>query len=502
MPLVCSKYTPHIDLSKFSKDTGIERIFSSRIKNYNEEYYLVASNKTHFLQNNKVTPLNQINITKGKILVLTNKEANYLLEYSINNNVSILIFENLFPFFKDIKYVSMEENYKQLLKKIEFLKKQNIPIKKISTVYSDLFLHKVERKIRNKSKLDRAFRLYPLSGYQEVFKIKEARSDRSILCFDFNSMYPSLLDESFFDPKYFNYKKVEKYVKSVNEIENGLHHVVLNKCNNEFFKKFNYFKYMDLNIKESFIIEDDLIEVLLFSDELKFIYQYFDEVFIIDSIISKRSITHPLHKDAQRLFSQRISFRKDGNSTLEAMTKYKLTLLHSCTNQKKFKKITIKEKNSLPRIIADNFDIPSDKSALFIEELIKKGSLRIKSHHDNFEIYCLDNSSPFNILALSSHVISKAKVKLMKILMDFLQFNDLEVCYINIDCLHISIKSQDIDAFLDKFSHVIGDNMGELKLEHIADKGYWLSVGRYWLYKNKNLLTHKNIIFNTRQSKT
>ena len=98
----------------------------------------------------------------------------------------------------------MEENYKQLLKKIEFLKKQNIPIKKISTVYSDLFLHKVERKIRNKSKLDRAFRLYTLSGYQEVFKIKEARSDRSILCFDFNSMYPSLLDESFFDPKYFN----------------------------------------------------------------------------------------------------------------------------------------------------------------------------------------------------------------------------------------------------------------------------------------------------------
>ena len=128
---------------------------------------------------------------------------------------------------------------------------------------------------------------------------------------------------------------------------------------------------MDLNIKESFIIEDDLIEVLLFSDELKFIYQYFDEVFIIDSIISKKSIKHPLHKDAQRLFSQRISFRKDGNSTLEAMTKYKLTLLHSCTNQKKFKKITIKEKNSLPRIMADNFDIPSDKSALFIKPLAK-----------------------------------------------------------------------------------------------------------------------------------
>ena len=39
--------------------------------------------------------------------------------------------------------------------------------------------------------------------------------------------------------------------------------------------------------------------------------------------------------------------------------------------------------------------------------------------------------------------------------------------------------------------------MGQLKIENIATKGYWLDVGRYWLYNNDTLIAHKNILFNT-----
>ena len=262
MSFICSKYLPEINLSKFSKFSKVERIFSKKLNNIDTVDIFGSANSTHFLYDDRITPINEIEIYNDKILVLTNKEANYLLTFSLNNNVEILIFENLFPFFNDIKYVNIEKNYEILKKKIHFLRKNNIPLKKFSSIYSNLYLHKVERKIRNKSNLDQAFRLYPLSGYQEVFKLKETRIDRSILCLDFNSMYPSVLDQYFFDPKYLEYKKTNKVVSNIDEIQNGIHHVILHKCTNAYFKKYNYFQYINkdkLSLKSKHVFFSELV---------------------------------------------------------------------------------------------------------------------------------------------------------------------------------------------------------------------------------------------------
>ncbi|MDY6487124.1 hypothetical protein SKM51_07920 [Acinetobacter faecalis] len=497
MSLICSKYLPEINLGKFSNYSKVERIFSNKSNEIDDVYIWGAANSTHFLCNEKITSISEIAIHNNKILVLTNKEANYLLNFSIKNNVEILVFENLFPFFNDIKYVSMEKNFDILLKKIIYLKKKNIPLKKISTVYSNLYLHKVERKIRNKSILDQAFRLYPLSGYQEVFKLKETRKNRTILCLDFNSMYPSVLDQSFFDPKYLEYKKVNKKVNSLDDIENGLHHVILYKCKNDYFKEYNYFQYINKKIKQSYTIEDEPIEILLFNDEIKFIFDFFEEIFIIDSIISHKSIKHPLCKEANSLYNQRLSFKKDNNITLASLTKLKLTLLHSCTNQKKFKRLNVKDKCHIQQLIVSHYDIPIEESEFFMEYFVKKGIIKFKKNNKGYDVDILDTTSAYNVLSLSAHVIAKSKVKLMETIMSFLSFQNLEICYVNIDCIHLSIESNDIDFFLNKFKHVIGDKLGQLKIENIATQGYWLDIGRYWLYSNNNLIEHKNILFNT-----
>ena len=497
MSFICSKYLPEINLSKFSKFSKVERIFSKKLNNIDTVDIFGSANSTHFLYDDRITPINEIEIYNDKILVLTNKEANYLLTFSLNNNVEILIFENLFPFFNDIKYVNIEKNYEILKKKIHFLRKNNIPLKKFSSIYSNLYLHKVERKIRNKSNLDQAFRLYPLSGYQEVFKLKETRIDRSILCLDFNSMYPSVLDQYFFDPKYLEYKKTNKVVSNIDEIQNGIHHVILHKCTNAYFKKYNYFQYINKDIKHSFIIEDKPIEILLLSDEIKFIFDFFEEVYIIDSIISNKSIKHPLYKEANTLYKQRLSFKKDLNTTLASLTKLKLTLLHSCTNQKKIKNIQIKNKFDVLKLINSYYDIPTEECNFFMEYFIKKGIIKFKKNNKGYEVDILDTTSAYNIFSLSAHILAKSKIKLMQTIIKLLSFNDLEICYINIDCIHLSIKTKDIDLFLHNFKSIIGENMGQLKIENIATKGYWLDVGRYWLYNNDTLIAHKNILFNT-----
>lgn len=497
MSFICSKYLPEINLSKFSNYSKVERIFSKKLNNIDDVDIFGSANSTHFLYEDKITPIDEIEIYNDKILVLTNKEANYLLNFSLNNNVEILIFENLFPFFNDIKYVNIEKNYEILKKKIHFLRKKNIPLKKFSTIYSNLYLHKVERKIRNKSNLDQAFRLYPLCGYQEVFKLKETRIDRSILCLDFNSMYPSVLDQYFFDPKHLEYKKINKIVNNIDEIQNGIHHVILYKCKNADFKKYNYFQYINKNIKHSFIIEDKPIEILLFSDEIKFIFDFFEEVYIIDSIISNKLIKHPLHKEAKTLYKQRLSFKKDLNTTLASLTKLKLTFLHSCTNQKKTKRIKIKNKFDVLKLINSYYDIPTEECNFFMEYFIKKDIIKFKKNNEGYEVDILDTTSAYNIFSLSAHILAKSKIKLMQTIMNFLSFKDLEICYVNIDCIHLSIKTKDIDLFLHNFKSIIGENMGQLKIENIATKGYWLDVGRYWLYNNDTLVAHKNILFNT-----
>lgn len=497
MSFICSKYLPEINLSKFSNYSKVERIFSKKLNNIDAVYIIGSASSTHFLSDGKITTIDEIEIYNDKILVLTNKEASYLLNFSLKNNVEILILENLFPFFNDIKYVNLEKNYEILKKKIHFIRKKNFPLKKFSTVYSNLYLHKVERKIRNKISLDQAFRLYPLSGYQEVFKLKETRCDRSVLCLDFNSMYPSVLDQDFFDPKYLEYKKINKLIMSKDEIPSGIHRVILYKCKNEHFKKYNYFQYINKDIKHSFIIKDEPIEILLFSDEIKFIFNFFEEIHIVESIISNKLIKHPLYKEANSLYKQRLIFKKDNNTTLASLTKLKLTLLHSCTNQKKIKTIRVKNKSEVLKLINLYYDIPIEECNFFMEYFSKNGIIKFKNNNNRYEVDILDTTSAYNILSISAHVLAKSKIKLMQTIMSFMSFKDLEICYVNIDCIHLSIKTEDINLFLNNFKSIIGENMGQLKIENIATKGYWLDVGRYWLYNKNALIAHKNILFNT-----
>lgn len=50
--------------------------------------------------------------------------------------------------------------------------------------------------------------------------------------------------------------------------------------------------------------------------------------------------------------------------------------------------------------------------------------------------------------------------------------------------------------FLEEHSTVISQELGALKVEAIADSGYWFDVGRYWLKKDGQTVLFKNKGFN------
>lgn len=86
-------------------------------------------------------------------------------------------------------------------------------------------------------------------------------------------------------------------------------------------------------------------------------------------------------------------------------------------------------------------------------------------------------------------------------LREFQSYPSVELCYANIDSIHISIKKSELDGFLENHSDLISEKLGHLKVQAIADTGYWFDVGRYWLFKEGTVLQYKNRIFNHLASK-
>ena len=78
----------------------------------------------------------------------------------------------------------------------------------------------------------------------------------------------------------------------------------------------------------------------------------------------------------------------------------------------------------------------------------------------------------------------------------FLSHRTVELCYANVDSIHISIHRDEVNGFLEQSRDLISDELGALKVEAIADQGYWFDLGRYWLKKSGSVVLFKNAGFN------
>lgn len=368
----------------------------------------------------------------------------------------------------------------------------------ISDYLSKKYLYKIERKLRFKHTMDSCFFFAYRGGYQEVFKLKEEREDRLVVSMDFNSMYPHSMLGEFVNPKEIKYKYfMDNENQNISSLHYGLYHIILKEPKDSFFKTFHPFKYTKFFQSFDFKLEDNHeIELLLFKNEIEYYSKFFSYIKIIEGFFSKETILHPLKDEVIKLYNERIYYKNKANYLMANLTKFKLITLHSASNPKIYTKKWFSSKESLKKYIKKYYMIntpENDNETIYIKN---QENFKVFKYQDKYLANFINYNTFESVYCLSSQIIANSRLKMIKTIEEFLEFDSVEICYCNIDSIHISIQKNKYQDFMNKYKYLFSEKLGDLKIENIADKGYWFDIGRYWLIKNNKDIKFKNVIFN------
>lgn len=435
------------------------------------------------------------------ILVLTYKEKYKILETIIDFNVKVHVLEELFPIFSSPSYYLPSNDKIELInQRIAWLHKKCIFEISLGAYSNKKYFYLISRKTRFKNTLDQYFAFTQPNGYQECFKALECRADRVILSVDYNSMYPSCMLDYFPDPKNLKYREIGALYYDKMPLDEGVYRVVLENCISDFFRNFHPFNYK-LSMKNYFINirKHDKVEILLHKCEIEAYAKFFEHVYLINGIVSN-STYHPLKSKIQSLYNIKKSLKKQGNKIDYNFISFQLQTLHSSTNVKKYTTKKFNDRDSLFRYLNNNFmlNITDKTTVIEIKKLFNGKYFSIYGDQNNIFLKHINFSSDFNIHCFSSTIAAKARVKIFNTLFNSTKFHGTEICYVNVDSVHLSVLSHRREEFLTYMSPYIShnDEIGKMKVQCIASMGVWLDIGRYWLKQHCKVVMYKNKIFN------
>jgi len=445
---------------------------------------------------------------RRKLIVLTSKERHLLADIEAEYEAKVWVFEINFQHIKNIHYSEdLAKNYSELNKSLVRIKKNKIFSLSLGIHFTNLNLHRIARKIRFKNKLDHNFYFANHKGVQEVFRLREEREDRAIVALDFNSMYPSCMDGEFVDPKALEYWAPTEKTTDTFGLHEGLYRVTFKAPLEESstFNKRHPFSLIHNGQSYKFKLEGSHeIECLAFKFEIEKYKVYFSSIEIHDGVISKSTIPHPLYKKAVRLYKEKKNYRKQASYYMKDLVQFELQTLHGSSSTKQYKKVWFPSWEEASKFFTGyfQFNIPAYQApAETISYLTKKNLIKILNSENGISINVIDIKSNFNVFSLSAQIVAKARLKLFSTIEELEQWPNLELCYANVDSIHVSILKNDLPRFLEHYKKSISDDLGALKIQAIADRGFWFDIGRYWLFNQGEVAQFKNRLFNSKASK-
>jgi hypothetical protein len=443
--------------------------------------------------------------TLKNIMVLTRRERDSLLNLTIDFDVNIKVFEDNFPIFNHVKFVSnMSDNINEAHKLLNECKDLNLNGGSAFKCISTLFRYKQERKLRYKSNLDNIIYFSCFPPFQEVFKAKESRNDRLIFALDFNAMFTDCLSGSYPSPKDLRYSKFHKddyYHKKLND---GFYRAKLIGAKNSIFLTHHPFRYSNSNKSYNFnLLEGDSIEVFLPKDEIDCYSKYFSTVEIVEGIYSEKQIEHPLFNVATSIYKERKSISSE--KPRSQLAKLKANIISSLGNPKRFEEFYCKNKDDIISKFEEIFSIEFDPSLSQEQKLeLAKAGNRLhlyESSNQEFFVKIFNNKNKDSVYTLYSKMISNSRIKMIKLIEKLSAIDSLELCYANVDSLHVSINKNDKDSFYALLSTDISENIGSLKIEAVSTSGYWFDLGRYWLLNAGKVTKYSNFLFKQNHNK-
>ncbi|WP_076410618.1 hypothetical protein [Shewanella sp. UCD-KL12] len=433
-------------------------------------------------------------------MVLTDRELLYIKAFAVRYNVRVYSIESYYPFFSDIKYSNdLKVNLTNLNKSLRYAKSLGFQNNSFVKVTTQDFRNTLLNKIFMKSEYDSQFYFSYSEPYQEVFKFLETRTDRTVVALDFNSMFASCLKGEFIDPKRLEFVSIEQTYDG-QELSQGIYKVVLKNPKSSFIKNHHLFKLTKNFKKYAFSLDDiNEIEATLHKEEVEYYYNHFSNIWIDNGYISQSAIGHPLYKKSIDLYKKRLRSKSLGKKTLEKKYKLELAMLHSITNPKSFKRKEFRNLDEVSTFLRIEFGIDLDfAQKASVKAFFKRSHFSLNRSTQGFILHYVDIYSKVSAYSLSSQVMAKVRLKMLSLLEELLSMDKIELCYINTDCVHVSFPKDLVEDFWEKTQHLVGDELGMLKVEAIADTGYWFDVGRYFLYHNGKVVKFSNSGLNHR----
>ena len=431
-----------------------------------------------------------------RLLVLTGREHLHIVEEAAAYGLQVQVFETAFPIFPTIRYSScLRTNFDILTKCLRKLDQLSIHSGSLSRDLSERHLRISARKVGQKNGYDRHFFFAYKDAYQEVFKLKEERPERVIIALDFNSMYLDSMQGRFCNPASVEYADFRGQHPDPDSLAYGIYRVRLRSARPGFILDHHPFRYRRLGRSHYFQMQcRDTIETLLHKDEISYFIRHFEEVEVVEGLLSNDTIEHPLLKQGMALYAQRLYHRRRGDRIKENLSKISLQHMHSATNQKQFAKKYFKSLDKVKDFLTARFAMNLDSVGMdeIVDFLSRHKYFELALTPRGYQLFYLDTGASSNIFSLSAQVVANARIKMLQTLECLLDCPSVELCYSNVDSIHLSIPQKEVDAFLERHRSLISENVGALKIEAIADQGYWFDVGRYWLKKDGKVVLYKN----------
>lgn len=342
--------------------------------------------------------------------------------------------------------------------------------------------------------------MVPSAPIQEVFKLCEEREGRIVVALDFNSMYGGCMDGVFPDPRTLKYVEFKDNVHDVGELQVGVYHAILSGPKSGFINSYHPFKVHLEGRRFPFSLGDeDGVESLFFENELAFYSLHFNSVEVLSGVVSDSGMKHPLSSMAKKLYQQRKVAKLQGKDVKSRVLKMQVAALYSVTSRRRYRERRFNNVSEALSVAEDAFQLAFPEGMGMQEKidfLSSSGLMVMRRRGNSVRARFVDHAAADSVHCLSARVVANARLKLLGFIENLLEIDGLEVCYVNSDCVHVSIEKCDYNKLLECIDYCHSDEMGDVRIQCVADRGYWLDVGRYWLMHDDGVAKYTNKVFN------
>lgn len=506
--IVCGKLDNCISFATGKSELSeARRIVSDNPNKASEVAYIpISTNGTQILYQGGIVDaddfLNEVSRVEGRrVIVLTRKEHILILDKVALRNVRISVLEVDYPIFPEVRHSpSLRVNLDILNRFLRKIRSLGLIGGSFARDQSLRNLHAVARKLRFKNGLDRNFFFAYKDGYQEVFKLKEERADRVVIALDFNSMFADCMRGEFCVPRSVRYRTFVSGDVAPDGLDEGIYRVVLRGAKDGFFLDKHPFLYKRLGKSYRFVLAPgDSVEAVLFNNEIEYYAGFFHEIEVKEGFCSGKTMQHPLIGKAGALYESRRYYRSRGDAVMENYCKTSLQMMHSSTNRRIYKKKRFDSLHCVLNFLSSEFQLNFDEGSTLtdIHRFFRHNKyFNLHKSGRYLELTYLHIDADSLLFSLSAKIVANARIKVMKAIERFLDHDSVEICYSNIDSIHVSVKKSEAESFIDRHKDLISDEIGCFKIQAFADQGYWFDVGRYWLKKDGEVVLFKNKKFN------